>query len=260
MSKRLLTLALVALTGCGFGLVKNSRHCGHHSSGADIWVDDVDDWQGNGVEPDGGPLTQVLADGGVEIWAPGSMHVYLSCEQAMAEMDQAIDFGVRHRFWRASEVGGFVGNLRIEFIDQTTLAGAGFPNADGVTEDYLLVHDMAVDTGRDDYSYFDPELAPSFPWSSYEPSTVILIHELTHAYQCGGFLSVDCLSSQTGKHCNWSLYYAPSYNDLGLNQQWSQFKDDCANTICVGSDCSCQPNVSCSYVAPPGTENTTPPP
>lgn len=253
MSRPLLAL-LVFLSGCGFGLVKNSTHCGHHSTGADIWIDDTDDWEGPSYASDGGDIQVPIplsTDGGTMPLPPGAMHAGITCEQAMVELDQAIDFGVRHRFWRASEVNGFVGNLRIEFIDHSRLTGEGFSNSSGVTEDYLLVHDMAVSTWGDDYSRFDPEIAPAFPWPNYQPSTVILTHELTHAYQCGGVLGIDGLADGTGKHCNWSKYYAPSYVDFGIGQaaQWdpqtaSNFLDDCTNMKCAGSYCGCQPNFS----------------
>jgi hypothetical protein len=237
-------LSLTLFAGCGFGLTPDAIHCGKHWTGADIWVDGTDIWQGPLVDggffpdpyvlPDGGPwrqpdggLTYPDSDGGFPDWTPvpippGAMHPHMTCDQAMVEMDQATQFGLDHHFWieaPGQDIRGVMENIRIEFINQMTDAVIGSSDTAGLTEDYLGVHEMAVTTGNDlsgnngTSATFDPAVVRNYPAVSYQPSVGILVHEMTHAWQFGlsGLWGVD---NNSHNHCNWTTIYAPSYTDL----------------------------------------------
>ncbi len=281
MSDRTLILAaLLALTGCGnFGLTKDAIHCGtHQPSGMDVWVD------GQTVEyptlaADAGSCVKVPftgdADAGVgdgyNLVCPlsqnGSYTVpAMTCDQAMLTIDQALTIGDYNGFWEKKDETsyGFLGGMRLEFVNQPTLKQEGYAGSDGITVDFLGTREMDVSYAYDvqvvsnNQSFTNPiivtqgsnynmvfspntDASKTATWAS----AVILVHEMTHALQASGFMNLGDLNggeTSSGGHCNWSKSYAPKYANLGAQQYNSNFTDSCQHKQCSGSVCTPENN------------------
>ena len=236
-------LPILLATGCGFGLTPGAIPCGKHQpSGMDVYVD------GTGVKPDAGISNWINAPDGwtgpttnglIQQWS-GSP--YMTCDAAFKTIDEALAIGDKQGFWeKKDETYGFLAGIRLEFINDTTLTAIGMPTLLGETQTYLGVHEMAVGYGNDVFggmttsSDYDTTYAPGSPtWSS----ATVLIHEMTHALESSGFLTMGGMSNDTNDHCHWATKYAPRYSTLGEAQFSSNFHDKCENRDCSGSACS----------------------
>jgi hypothetical protein len=236
------SLAVLSTTGCvgSFDLTPGAVSCGNHV-GMDVYVD------GTGMD-NAVPTGNTLADGGpATISAP-----YMTCAQAFLTIDQAIAIGDTQGFWeKKDETFGFLGGIRVEFVDSANLKAIGAQWADGYTVDYLGVKEAAIAYERDQATSVDYTLNPpsSFLPGATWPSAVILVHEMTHMLQASGFLNLgDLFNGQTASsgHCNWAKHFAPKYANLGWAQFASNFVDTCDKNAsgqvegCSGSFCNYQ--------------------
>src|SRR5208283_1674332 len=196
--RRKLPLTALLLAGCGgFNLTPDAIHCGTHlASGMDVWVD------------------------GLEVtYAVAYTIPALTCEQAFLTIDQALTIGDFNGFWeKKDETYGFLGGMRVEFVNQPLLREEGFAGAIGITTDYLGTKEMAVSYAYDLSADYNMVFAPTTDVlaTATWPSAVILVHEMTHALQDSGFMNLGSLNGETssGGHCNWSKSYAPRYANL----------------------------------------------
>jgi hypothetical protein len=194
-----LFLLLFHAVGCAIPLTRDAVPCGEHRTGMEVWSDSKG----------------------------------MSCNQAMSTVDQAIAIGIDHGFWDR-EPRDFLSGMRLQFIGDEDLAAVGHPEDLGLTKDVLFTHTAAVAYGGDDHpDYTNPYVRGGQTW----PSAVILAHEMTHMWQCDGFLDLGALNNDTQDHCNWAGEQAPLYADLGWSQFSSNFTDDCEKRRCSGAVC-----------------------
>ncbi|HEY1418796.1 MAG TPA: hypothetical protein VGF41_12875 [Myxococcaceae bacterium] len=196
----LLALISMCSVGCGLALTRDAVPCGGHETGMEIWSDSKG----------------------------------MTCAQARATVDQAIAIGVAHGFWDG-EPKVFLSGMRLQFIGDHDLAAVGHKESLGFTVDVLFAHTAAVAYGGDQ----NPDYTTSYirgqeTW----PSAVILAHEMTHMWQCEGFLDLGALNNDTQDHCDWAHQQAPLYADLGWSQFSSNFMDKCEKRRCSGAACS----------------------
>ena len=223
MNRTLILAVLLALTGCGFGLTKDAIHCGtHQPSGMDVWVD------GQTVEYS-------------TVTVPA-----MTCDQAMLTIDQALTIGDYNGFWEKTDETsyGFLGGIRLEFVNQQFLKQEGFAGSDGITVDYLGTKEMDVSYAYDVQANYNMVFSPNTDASKTATwaSAVILVHEMTHALQDSGFMNLGDLKTSSDGHCNWSKSYAPKYANLGAQQYNSNFIDSCQHKQCSGSFCTPEKN------------------
>lgn len=156
------------------------------------------------------------AQAGLEVYVDGQSALVngdvvaaMTCIRALWNVEAAAAAGVHAGFWGDDQQWpGF----RLEFVNAADLSAQGSPGLDGLTDG-----DTITVTYQDDAQ-------PSLPTSVWAPSTVILVHELTHA------------TYGEEDHCNWSSRYAPA---MVWEYAWaSGFHDDCQNVTCNGDECS----------------------
>jgi hypothetical protein len=202
MTGFLLLVSFHAL-GCGIPLTRDAVPCGDHRTGMEIWSDSKG----------------------------------MTCKQAMATVDQALAIGIDHGFWDR-EPGDFLSGMRLQFIGDDDLGAVGHPEDLGFTKDVLFAHTAAVAYGGDQHpDYTIAYVRGQQTW----PSAVILAHEMTHMWQCEGFLDLGALNNDTQDHCNWANQQAPLYADLGWSQFSSNFMDSCERRRCSGAACQAAP-------------------
>ena len=202
--------------GCGLPLTSDAVRCGEHRTGMEIWSDSKG----------------------------------MTCEQAAATVDQAIKIGIDHGFWDR-EPSVFLSGMRLQFIGDQNLAAVGHTNDLGFTIDFLFAHTAAVAYGGDQGpDYTKPYIRGGQTW----PSAVILAHEMTHMWQCEGFLDLGALNNDTQDHCNWAEQQAPLYKDLGWSQFSSNFMDGCEKKRCSGAMCREEASPSASATDAPTSE------
>jgi hypothetical protein len=152
---------------------------------------------------------EVYVDGQSSRDANGGVVPAMTCTRARWNVEEAAAAGVHAGFWGANQQwAGF----RLEFVNSADLTAQGSPGLDGLTDG-----DTITVTYQDD-------AMPAHATSVWAPSTVILVHELTHA------------TYGEEDHCNWSIRYAPA---MVWEYAWaSGFHDDCQNVTCSGDECS----------------------
>jgi hypothetical protein len=249
MNRSLLPLLAVLSTlsvGCigTFDLTPGAVSCGTHV-GMDVWVDGVGTDTGVSVET----VETGLPDGGVSVTNPPVQ--FMTCDQAFKTIDQAIAIGNTQGFWlKKDESFGFLSGIRVEFVDSYTLKAIGKPWADGYTVDYLGVKEAAIAYEDDQQANVDYNSNPpsAFNPANVWPSSVILVHEMSHMLQASGFLNLGDLfngQTQSSGHCHWSTTFAPKYANLGWAQRSSNFVDTC-NKDAQGEVMACS-GAYCNY-------------
>ncbi len=239
----LASVALLSSIGCigAFNLTPGAVHCGTHpKTQMDVWVDGV------GIDP-AVEHSANLPDGGQRITYTAVP--YMTCDQAMATIDQAVLIGNTNGFWIGADEKdyGFLNGIRIEFVDANNLKAIGEQRSSGYTVDYLGVHESAVAYEADQNAGVDytKNGADSFVTQNTWPSAVVLVHEMTHMLEASGFMDLGNLKgneTSSGGHCNWSKSYAPKYANLGWAQYASYFQDSCQHKQCSGSVCTPENN------------------